>query len=139
MIEQQLIDAFELPWTPDFNADDIAGECYHVSLQFMDHLDKYGIQSELIHLMDWMGEPFPNIHEIWFNEDFYNHYVVRVGDLTYDFTHRQFNPESPVPLILTIGQLKEDWDTVEVESRESEEITKESTSPTIMIETNQRR
>lgn len=96
--------------------DSISGNCRISSQQFMWMLEDYGFNPTLIHLMDYLGEPFPKIHSIWDDAEFLVHYVVEVEGKTYDFTHRQFNPDSPVPVISTLQELMVDWDTVSEET-----------------------
>lgn len=109
----QLIEQFISSHHLNFdNPDHVQGECHGVSLQFIEKISQYGIKSELIHLMDYIGPPFLTMHPNWSGHEFLNHYVVRIGDSVYDFTRRQFDEDAPVPFVQQWSNLEKEWDTI---------------------------
>lgn len=96
-----------------FLADQCHGKCYDISKQFREFLEARNIKSSILMTLDYLGEPFANIHPSWDKCDFLCHSVVAVGDMTYDFTAKQFDPEAPVPLIMSREDLNKLWGTVD--------------------------
>lgn len=82
------------------------GECYVVSRAYIAALAD-GSDTELIRLEGYCGDPS---RATWKTHPIrWCHTIARVGDLYVDWTARQFDPDHPVPRILTRDQLKEEW------------------------------
>jgi len=99
----------------DFSRSHVAGRCYDISLELITYLRHLGVESDLVHLMDYQGD-FVDPHMMWHEADFYNHYVVVVAGTSYDFTFDQFEVGQPIPRIVPLAKIEVEWDSVEIET-----------------------
>ena len=93
----EICDEFEagMHWDPER----ARGNCFNESRRFVAALDMNGIEGEVI-------SGVRTQHNVVLN----GHAAVRVGDMVYDWTARQFYPhDQPVPLVQTYEEWREDW------------------------------
>jgi hypothetical protein len=91
------------------------GACKFVSYELCKYLRSRNIGATLVHLQGVKTGTFPNAHQSWLEkpEAEWSHYVVGIGNSTYDLTARQFDPQSPQPLHASLDQLRQVWTVVE--------------------------
>lgn len=100
-----------------FEAEKVCGQCYIVSQDFRSFLTRYGVESDILLLTGYLGDPHPNPLPVWKNnERSIVHCVALVDDMTYDFTARQFDQEGQVPKLIALEELDPLWMNVSIGS-----------------------
>lgn len=99
-----------------YQVETARGECVRESETFACLLDEHGIESEVIEgyqfaepkeIREIFGKGIGVIAEMVITQ---GHTAVRVGDLVYDWTARQFWPhDQPWPLVQFEGEWRETW------------------------------
>ncbi len=95
------------------------GQCFIMTARFSAICTKLGIEHRVRDAWDYRGPVSPNRNtELW-NEEFidnWNHGVVEIGGLIYDFTAHQYDHTLPVPVIMPLKQFIAMWGNHEVET-----------------------
>lgn len=108
MTLENIVACFKIAFAQFSDPHTAQDECYHASYAFLGLLQEGKIDAELTEGM-YLD---PDDIIIW------DHYGVKVGDVVYDWTARQFYPPAPWPMIVPW----EDWNrlhVLEVDSQSS--------------------
>lgn len=81
---------------------DAHDQCFNESHRFQCYLEAAGVNGEKI--SGFKFERFMG-HDVVVQ----GHTAVVVGDLVYDWTARQFDPDAPVPKITTRAEFRAEW------------------------------
>lgn len=85
------------------DGDQVADLCFDYSEQFRQFVLDLGTDLE-VQVVGGFRFAAPNVILT-------GHAATRVGDLVYDWTYRQFDPATPVPLITPYAEWRADWRT----------------------------
>ena len=95
--------------------DDAYANCLAVSARFAQWLRDRGVAAGLLHLTGLDGGPAGGAAGRWprCDPEGFEHWTTLVGDLSVDWTARQFDPDADAPSVVPVDRLAERWRAVE--------------------------